>query len=422
MSASTTTPATATATATTSTTTGTATQSGEPYNSKKYDLPLLEQDGSNFASWKHLTQRALRLRKLWTVVDGSLPRPANGSATLDDWLEKDEEALGQIEFTLKPGPLNTISRTKTAKDAWDKLCDRFEGKGKARVAHLLGDVFKTEFVDSEPLEDQLNAFLNNISLINQIKGLDVFDNELRAIAIINALPDSLETLRTVLSGSSTITTDDVTNRILSDERRRIVSSGIGATAFFARAAKKAKKGEKGKAEDAKKFCTHCNFKGHDITECRKLKREQGEGKANEPSKAKTPKASAKVAVAEKTDRSDSDSDVVRLLKVSHAPSSHGNLQERWVIDSGASRTMSSNRSWFTQFSPLASPIEIVLGDNSSIWGTGVGRFSASHATSHSAASGRAMASAYVRGSPASSTFAMRACSSDRLRSPYELTV
>jgi hypothetical protein len=37
--------------------------------------------------------------------------------------------------------------------------------------------------------------------------------------------------------------------------------------------------------------------------------------------------------------------------------------------------MSSNRSWFTQFTPLASPIEIVLGDNSSIWGTRVGRIS-----------------------------------------------
>jgi hypothetical protein len=52
-----------------------------------------------------------------------------------------------------------------------------------------------------------------------------------------------------LSGSPTITTDDVTNQILSNERCRIVSSGIGATAFFARAAKKAKKGEKGKADD-----------------------------------------------------------------------------------------------------------------------------------------------------------------------------
>jgi gag-polypeptide of LTR copia-type len=169
----------------------TTTQSIAPYNTKKYELPFLEQEGANFASWKRLTQRALSLQKLWPVVDGSYPRPADGSMTLADWREMDEEVLGQIEFTLKPGPLNTISRTTTAKDAWDALCHRFEGKGKARVANLLGDVFKTVFVDSEPLEDQLNTFLNNISLINQIKGLDVFDDELTAVAMINALPDLL---------------------------------------------------------------------------------------------------------------------------------------------------------------------------------------------------------------------------------------
>jgi hypothetical protein len=352
-------------------------QVGEPHNSKRYEIPFLEQDGSNFASWKRLTRRALRLRKLWTVVDGSSPKPAAGSTTLDDWLDKDEEVLGQIEFTLKPGPLNTISRTTTAKDAWDKLCDRFEGKGKLRVVHLLNEVFHTAFTDSEPFEGQLNLFLNNISLINQIKGQDVFDDELTAIAMINALPDSLETLRTVISSSPTITTDNVTNRILSDERRRIVSSGVGATAFFAKAARKAKKGDKGKSDDAKKHCTHCNIKGHDVTECRKLKREQEEAKtADSSAKAKTSKASAKIAVADDDpDESGSDSSVVRLLKVSHTPSTQGDLQDKWVIDSGASRTMSSNRSWFTHFTPLAAPIEIILGDNSSIQGTGVGRIS-----------------------------------------------
>ena len=376
MSANTATPASNTAPTSNTAAAGTTTQSTTSYNSKKYKLPFLEQDGANFASWKRLTRRALRLRKLWSVVDGSYPRPAAGSATLDDWLEMDEEALGQMEFTLKPGPLNTISRTTTAKEAWDTLCDRFEGKGKARVAQLLGDVFKTAFVDSEPFENQINLFLNNVSLINQIKGQDMFDDELTAIAMINALPDSLETLRTVLSGSPTITTDDVRNRILSDERRRIVSSGISTTAFFAKAAKKSKKGDKSKSDDAKK-CTHCNFKGHDVTECQKLKKEQEEAKAGDTSntKAKTSKASAKVAIAESADESGSESGVVRLLKVSHTPSAQGDLQDKWVIDSGASRTMSSNRSWFTHFTPLTSPIEIVLGDNSSIWGTGVGRIS-----------------------------------------------
>jgi hypothetical protein len=35
--------------------------------------------------------------------------------------------------------------------------------------------------------------------------------------------------------------------------------------------------------------------------------------------------------------------------------------------------MSSNRKWFSQFSSLSSPILIALGDNSTIYGTGIGR-------------------------------------------------
>ena len=37
--------------------------------------------------------------------------------------------------------------------------------------------------------------------------------------------------------------------------------------------------------------------------------------------------------------------------------------------------MTHNRSWFSHFTPLRSPIAIALGDNSTINGTGVGRVS-----------------------------------------------
>jgi transposase InsO family protein len=43
------------------------------------------------------------------------------------------------------------------------------------------------------------------------------------------------------------------------------------------------------------------------------------------------------------------------------------------MDSGASRTMCSNRNWFSHFSHLPVPVNIALRDNSSIQGTGVGR-------------------------------------------------
>jgi len=149
----------------------------------------------------------------------------------------------------------------------------------------------------------------------------------------------------------------------------------------------------------------CNIRGHDVSECRKLKKEQ-EGKATTPnSKRGQPTASARVAVADTTSGEStvqlftaraepppsytaSGSDTVWLLTaraeppppfadVVHAFRSHPtpalDLVQHWIIDSGASRTMSCHREWFFHFTPLATPIPVVLGDDSSIVASGVGR-------------------------------------------------
>ena len=55
---------------------------------------------------------------------------------LDDWKLRDEEVTAQIEFTIKDDPLQTVMDATSAKDAWDRLCDRYEGKGKKRLVHL----------------------------------------------------------------------------------------------------------------------------------------------------------------------------------------------------------------------------------------------------------------------------------------------
>jgi len=98
-------------------------------------------------------------------------------------------------------------------------------------------------------------------------------------------------------------------------------------------------------------------------------------KSNTSSKPKPAdtSASAKIAVA---DDSDPDSDPIRLFMSQGLPM-QGDLQNQWIIDSGASRTMCSNCKWFSQFTHLSTPVNITLGDNSSIQGTGIGRITVS---------------------------------------------
>jgi hypothetical protein len=103
---------------------------------------------------------------------------------LDDWKLRDEEATAQIEFTIKDDPLQTVMDASSAKDAWDRLCDRYKGKGKNRLVCLIDKVFHTTFTDTSPLEAQINDLLADIRNINELK--KTFNDEITAIALINA--------------------------------------------------------------------------------------------------------------------------------------------------------------------------------------------------------------------------------------------
>ena len=92
-------------------------------------------------------------------------------------------------------------------------------------------------------------------------------------------------------------------------------------------------------------------------------------KNDSTSKPKPTDTLAKVAVAKELS---SNSDPVWLFMSQGLPA-EGNLQRQWIVDSGTSHTMCSNCTWFSHFSSLTSPVNIVLGDNSTIQGTGVRR-------------------------------------------------
>jgi GAG-pre-integrase domain len=71
-----------------------------------------------------------------------------------------------------------------------------------------------------------------------------------------------------------------------------------------------------------------------------------------------------------------------FLYSTHLPSP-SSLLESWILNSGTSRTMSCNRSWFTQFTLLANPIKVTLGDTHSIYMTGISHiYICMHADNH----------------------------------------
>ena len=87
--------------------------------------------------------------------------------------------MPQIEFTIKDNPLQTILDATSAKDAWDQLCNRYEGKGKKCLVCLCNKVFHIKFTDTEPLETQMNNLLADIRNINELKKM--FDDKVTTV-------------------------------------------------------------------------------------------------------------------------------------------------------------------------------------------------------------------------------------------------
>ena len=136
---------------------------------RKYKISTLEANRSNWGAWKHRITRTLTVNGLKKIVNGTEARPADGDATLANWITCDFEAMAQIEFTIQDDPLQTIMDANSAKDAWDRLCDQYEGKGKKCLVQLIDKVFHTKFTDTKPLETQMNDMLANIRNINELK-------------------------------------------------------------------------------------------------------------------------------------------------------------------------------------------------------------------------------------------------------------
>ena len=98
---------------------------------------------------------------LLSVVDGTFAKPdatsdPNGYA---DWVSSDTIAELQIATTLRKGALNVILQASSAKDCWERLFARYEGKGGRRVVYLMQSFYRMMLTDTEPMEPQLNKLV-----------------------------------------------------------------------------------------------------------------------------------------------------------------------------------------------------------------------------------------------------------------------
>ena len=285
----------------------------------KYDPPELDEDGQNYDLWSKALRLGFESRGIWRIVNGTelAPDETIDATAHETWCLKDKEAQVMLLKALKHQGQKCIYRAETAKESWDLLRARYSGGNDRRKASLFERVLSTNLTDSEPLQQQIDAIIYAADQLDSA-GENIPDSVLGYI-LINRLPSSYSTLRTVLTSydSPNFSSNWVADQIIAEEQHRIAESGNSAASFFANAKRGPNRNNKKCSYCDKRGhdvsdcwekngngpkCSYCGIKNHEASECRKKKRDDDKDKNNDTSTTSTSGAStsakANVAIAE----------------------------------------------------------------------------------------------------------------------------
>jgi len=349
------------------------------YNSgsgRGYDIPPLDNNGSNYDDWKFKVSALLRIKGLMGIARGTekcLPQTAEDpkdqdavTAAFDRWHARNDEAFGEIIMTLKKEPTRKISRFEMASEVWNHLENCYQGKGQHTVVQLFVDVFKGYFVDTISMEEQLSDMREKVHRLKDL-GYDLKDPTI-AMLIMVSLPESYASLKQHLymQDENTLTMDFVIKQILLEENARgstphvaLVGDGKGKKPIHQFQGSS----NDGDAKKKNMKCHYCKRKGHIKSEYRKLKTDLASGNISDNKKRQGSRdQNAKVtSTTQET-----------LINLFMAHQGKLDLADKWIIDSGATSPTTARKDWMTNYTSFDMPISIGLGDDSVIKAIGSG--------------------------------------------------
>ena len=194
------------------------------------------------------------------------------------------------------------------------------------------------------MNDHVNSF--NKILAGLLNLDEKFEDEDKALLLLNSLPDEYDNLTTtLLHGKDNITFDVVCSALYNSETRKkdinyhrdIVVEALTVRGH-SQSRKSKKKKCKSKGRHAKDECAFCCEKGHQKKNCPKLQKG---------------KVTSDACVAKHDE--ESDFSLVGMTLTCHS--------DEWTLDSGCTYHICYNNGWFSSFKELDNRIVFIGNDN-----------------------------------------------------------
>ncbi|KAL6320160.1 hypothetical protein AAG906_004669 [Vitis piasezkii] len=105
-----------------------------------YALTSNDNLGENYDEWAHAMRTALRAKKKYGFVDGSIKQPDNDSPKLEDWWTINSMLVSWVFNTIEPTLPSTISYMENVKELWEEIKQRFSIGNGSCVQQLKSDL------------------------------------------------------------------------------------------------------------------------------------------------------------------------------------------------------------------------------------------------------------------------------------------
>lgn len=166
----------------------------------------------NYLKWSYQLESVLQGYDLFGYLDGSVLAPpkfaildeegvtSEVTAAYKDWLRTDKALLSLLIASLSDEALEYVIGSRTAREAWLNLTDRYASVSRARINHL-----KTEMQTAQKGGDSIERFLLRLKHIRDqlhSAGVKISDDDF-VIATLNGLPQEYDIIKNVLIARDT---------------------------------------------------------------------------------------------------------------------------------------------------------------------------------------------------------------------------